>query len=55
MDIQHLPPLTWLGLALILCGIVFPLADVFSVAVGVSFAVVGIFFAWYGYTQRKHV
>jgi hypothetical protein len=53
MDFRNLPPLAWLGLALILCGIIFPLTAVISPAIGIGFAVVGIFLIWLSYSQQK--
>jgi Na+/phosphate symporter len=50
MDFRNLPPLAWLGLALIACG---ALIFTFSVLTGIGFAVVGIILIRLSYAQRK--
>jgi hypothetical protein len=50
MDFRNLPPLAWLGLALIACG---ALIFGFSVLVGIGFAVFGVFLIWLSYSQQK--
>ncbi len=53
MHFRNLPPLVWLGLAVMLCGILLPLAGVFSFAIGLGFVVAGIALAYVGYSQHK--